>query len=92
MQFDALFFKGQLVSAEIVSTVSSGEIACPPERSILKVGSFGTCRENGTCINSSIKETPFYRAAYDHKTGQYVNRPRQPVRFLSHLLDNALSL
>ena len=70
---------GQLVSYEVVDATAS---SCPVE--LVKVpvpDSDSEFREN--CSSGEQSSFPFLRSAYDPRTGNGPNRPRQPVSYSS---------
>lgn len=70
---------GQLVSYEVVDATAS---SCPVE--LVKVPVPDTdseFREN--CSGGAQSGFPFLRSAYDPRTGNAPNRPRQPVSYSS---------
>ena len=69
-----LAFFGQVVSAEILLASENG---CPLEIHHIPIEK---CDEMYDKECDGEKAMPFYRANYDHKTGQSPNMPREQVR------------
>ena len=81
-----LAFFGQVVSAEILLASENG---CPLEIHHIPIEK---CDEMYDKECDGEKAMPFYRANYDHKTGQSPNMPREQVRSkkLNIILDQYL--
>lgn len=71
-----LAFFGQMVTSEIVMASESG---CPIEMHHIEIEKCDDMYDQQCDGNKYI---PFHRAAYDRKTGQSPNNPREQVRFL----------